>query len=365
MLLRKEELEGILQEIRKPYPASELPKELVSIAERYEKKGQEVDEIIGSLFEELLTHEVQMERHKVIDEALGQRLTSVEETTKGIKDRLEVLNQEVQTTPSIEPLKPQETGKDQVQGEPISDLQLESLTNSISELEAKLDDLDFGFDAPEFQNKVEEILDELRNQGKFDKLSDVEFTQEDEKLLEELESELLDAERWAEELDGRMAARSRGTNVWIDSFNRTLKAIETVYLLLSVTETSNRSIQGEKALQGAKERIQNAETRLSAVKLSHSDTKNDDTTVPSLAEEVYIEAREQVELSWRTQLERSRQDSRKTIDRQIEEFRSFLEKEDGAEKAVWQQKERDIVLEMADALRETIQWQEAVVKWLG
>jgi hypothetical protein len=364
MLNRKEELQGTLQDIRKPYLASELPKGLISTAERYEKMGQEGDKIISALFEELLTHEIQMENQRLVDEALGQRLVSVEETTKGIKDRLKVLNKEVQTTPSIEPPKPRQIERDQVQGEPISDVQLESLTNSISELEAKLDDLDFEFDAPEFQATVEEVLHELRSQGKFDKLSDMEFTREEERLLDELESELLDAERWAEELDGRMAARSRGTDIWTNSFNHTLKAIETVGPLSRFAYASDGSIQAEKAMQDAKAHIQSAETRLGAVKLSHSDTKNDDETVASLAEGVYIEAREKMEQTWRAQLERSRQDSRKTIDRQIEEFRSFLEKEDGAEKAVWQQKEREIVLEMADALRETIEWQEAVVKWL-
>lgn len=386
MLSKKDELKSLLDDIKRAQASSSVPNSLSSIAERLERQGQEADEILGSLFEDLLVHELQLEDQGILEESLAQRLTSAESAANFIKDKVEALTEKEKNAGPSEPAsisqeadRPKEKLTDV---EPISEAQIEDLTKTIAELEADLDELDLEFDTPEFQEKVKEALDELRNQGVFDKKSsERKFTQQEEKILDQLEADLVAAERWAEEFESRMAARSRGSVAWTESVSRMRQAIENVctpiiHLSPGVTPPLTvSSIQGEKALQDAKEKILIAETRLKAAATAKTSQPNSMRTadgndnsntsgMSSVAEQVYIEARSQVEEMWRSELEVSRRKTRERIDRQVDEFRTLWAQEDGAEGTVWEHQERDILIEMADLLHETVQWQEAVVEWL-
>ncbi|KIM32029.1 hypothetical protein M408DRAFT_327390 [Serendipita vermifera MAFF 305830] len=345
ILMKKDELSAFLEAVKKARPIESESDPFQQFVERLDRQIQDANDLITYLWQEMLDHELDMDRVFATSEDEG-RLEMIEKAMLALQSK--TIMDEKSTTEVSEPLASLPGISEDSSASSLDSLNIDDLEVRLREQEDEFHELDFGFDGDDFEYIVTSVLDELRGHGRIGPLSKIQLEAEDKQALQQLEEQLASLELWAVDHESRMGQREKAESEWAAQYALTLNQIEL----------------REKAVLDAEASLQQANDRLEKAKLARISPKDQVTMAENLAEELLKESSIQMEQDWKQSLDSTRGEARSVVERSIADLKTFLAQIDAEEQANWHGNERKIFEEVAQRLEKTFKWQDAAVRWL-
>lgn len=230
-----------------------------------------------------------------------------------------------------------------------------------SSLSASLEDLEFGFDTPDFQailaRKMTKLYKEGRLGGYNRRSASVGYggmSGENEGELREIDERSKEAQSW----DGTMSSELEE-----------MKAV--VFGLREATQKGRRAVEEEtERLSVAKARLIQAKEQLAqleatiAQQSAETDASEEDH-VSTLASSVLKEVEKSITQEWESLLQDDRRRLEDEIKERSAELRATLQQAHEEEMTAWPSEERQIIEEIGVALQPVLKWQNTVAKYIN